>query len=143
MVLGQELDLAAEQTPVDEAGLLRIHENKTGRLIRAAVGLGAAAGGADEAQKAALDRYAANIGLVFQIVDDVLDVSASAEQLGKPIGSDKENNKTTFVTLKGVEKAMRQAGSLTQEACDALEKEFGEKAVFLCGFAQQLLHREK
>ena len=143
MVLGQELDLAAEETPVDEAGLLRVHENKTGRLIRAAVGLGAAAGGAGDRQKATLDRYAADIGLVFQIVDDVLDVSASAEQLGKPVGSDRENNKTTFVTLKGVEAAMQQATVLTQEACEVLQDGFGEKAAFLCQFAQQLLHREK
>lgn len=141
MVLGQELDLAAEQAPVDEAGLLRIHANKTGRLLRAAVGLGAIAAGADAAQTAVLDAYAARIGMVFQIVDDILDVTATSEELGKPIGSDAENNKTTFVTLKGVDAARAEAVALTQEACGLLRDTFGEKAEFLCSYAQRLVQR--
>ncbi len=141
MIWGQELDLAAEKCPVDEAGLLRIHANKTGRLLRAAAGLGAVAAGADEQQIAALDEYASCIGMVFQIVDDILDVTATAEELGKPIGSDAENNKTTFVTLKGIDAARREAEALTQQACDALYAQFGEKADFLCEYARGLVHR--
>ncbi len=141
MILGQELDLAAEIAPVDEAGLLKIHANKTGRLLRAAVGLGAAAAGASAQQTAALDEYAACIGMVFQIVDDILDVTATAEELGKPIGSDADNNKTTFVTLKGLDEARREAEALTEKACTVLRAQFGEGADFLCTYAQRLVHR--
>ncbi len=141
MVYGQELDLAAEQCPVDEPGLLRIHENKTGQLIRAAVALGAIAGGADQQQRAALDEYAACIGMVFQIVDDILDVTSTAQELGKPIGSDSENNKTTFVTLLGIEQARQRASALTEQACAALQRQFGDVSQLLCGFARQLLCR--
>ena len=141
MVLGQELDLAAEETPVDEAGLLLIHTNKTGRLLRAAVGLGAIAAGASGVQAAALDGYAERIGMVFQIVDDILDVTATSEELGKPIGSDAENNKTTFVTLKGIDAARAEAERLTREACVLLQNTFGESADFLCNYAQKLVER--
>ncbi len=141
MVLGQELDLAAEEAPVDEEGLLRIHTNKTGRLLRAAVGLGAIAGGADAVERAVLDEYAAAIGMVFQIVDDILDVTATSEELGKPIGSDAQNNKTTFVTLKGIDEARAEAQALTQRACDALREKFGGKADFLCRYAGRLVER--
>ncbi|MBQ8610674.1 MAG: polyprenyl synthetase family protein [Oscillospiraceae bacterium] len=141
MVLGQELDLAAEETPVDEAGLLLIHTNKTGRLLRAAVGLGAIAAGASGAQAAALDGYAERIGMVFQIVDDILDVTATSEELGKPIGSDAENNKTTFVTLKGIDAARAEAERLTREACVLLQNTFGKSADFLCNYAQKLVER--
>ena len=141
MVLGQELDLAAEETPVDEAGLLLIHTNKTGRLLRAAVGLGAIAAGASGVQAAALDGYAERIGMVFQIVDDILDVTATSEELGKPIGSDAENNKTTFVTLKGIDAARAEAERLTKQACVLLQDTFGERAGFLCDYAQMLVER--
>ena len=141
MILGQELDLAAEKAPVDEEGLLKIHANKTGRLLRAAAGLGAIAAGADAQQTAALDEYASCIGMVFQIVDDILDVTATAEELGKPIGSDVQNNKTTFVTLKGLDAAHNEAEALTKKACDVLRVQFGAKADFLCEYAQRLVHR--
>lgn len=141
MVYGQELDLAAEQCPVDEDGLLRIHQNKTGALIRAAAALGAIAGAAGGAQCAALDAYAADLGTVFQIVDDVLDVTATAQQLGKPIGSDRENGKTTFVTLLGVDGARQRARQLTQRAGAALNACFGADAAFLQWFADRLLQR--
>mgnify|MGYP000062735831 CR=1 FL=1 len=82
------------------------------------------------------------IGLVFQIVDDVLDVTSTPEQLGKPIGSDSENGKTTFVTLYGAEGAMKLAHDLNQETCTELHRNFGEKAAFLEQLAQQLLVRK-
>ena len=99
MVYGQELDLKYEVLDTTESQLLQIHRNKTGALINAAVQMGAAAAGANQAQREALEQYAYGLGLVFQIVDDVLDATATTEQLGKPAGSDQGNGKTTFVTL--------------------------------------------
>ena len=91
MVYGQELDLKYESLAATEEQLRLIHRNKTGALINAAVQMGAAAAEADEEKCKALEAYAYGIGLVFQIVDDVLDVTSTPEQLGKPIGSDSEN----------------------------------------------------
>ena len=82
------------------------------------------------------------IGLVFQIVDDVLDVTSTPEQLGKPIGSDSENGKTTFVTLYGVDGAMVLAQKLNEQICNDLQQHFGAKAAFLQQLAQQLLVRK-
>ena len=80
---------------------------------------------------------------MFQIVDDVLDVTSTQEELGKPIGSDSENGKTTFVTLYGVQGAMELAQQLNDETCAALREHFGDKAEFLQQLAQQLLTRKK
>ena len=142
MVLGQELDLAWEGRAADEAALRRIHRHKTGALINAAVQLGAAAAGAGEEACQALERFAYGIGLVFQIVDDVLDVVSTPEQLGKPIGSDKENEKTTFATLYGPEGAQALAARVNEEACAALAG-FGEAGEFLTSLAGELLERKK
>ncbi len=141
MVYGQELDLKYEALAATEAQLRLIHRNKTGALINAAIQMGAAAAQATEAQCAALEQYAYGLGLVFQIVDDVLDVTSTAEELGKPIGSDSENGKTTFVTLYGVEGAMQLARALNEETCAALHTVFGEKAAFLEELARTLLVR--
>lgn len=142
MVYGQELDLKYEALAATEEQLRLIHRNKTGALINAAIQMGAAAAQADEGQCRALEAYAYGIGLVFQIVDDVLDVTSTAEQLGKPIGSDSENGKTTFVTLYGADGAMELARKLNDETCTVLRRNFGEKAVFLEQLAQQLLTRK-
>lgn len=130
MVYGQELDLKYEALAATEEQLRLIHRNKTGALINAAVQMGAAAAQANETQCKELEDYAFGIGLVFQIVDDVLDVTSTAEQLGKPIGSDSENGKTTFVTLYGAEGAMELAKT-EQRDLRLLHAEFGEKAAFL------------
>ena len=119
MVYGQELDLKYEALAATEEQLRLIHRHKTGALINAAIQMGGAAAQADEVQRKALEAYAYGIGLVFQIVDDVLDVTGTAEQLGKPIGSDSENGKTTFVTLFGVDGAMQLAEKLNDETCTA------------------------
>ena len=142
MVYGQELDLKYEALAATEEQLRLIHRNKTGALINAAIQMGAAAARADDAQCWALERYAYGLGLVFQIVDDVLDVTSTPEQLGKPIGSDSENGKTTFVTLYGAEGAMQLAQDLNNETCAELRRNFGSKAAFLEQLAQQLLVRK-
>ena len=139
---GQELDLKYEALAATEEQLRLIHRNKTGALINAAVQMGAAAAGADADQCRALEAYAYGIGLVFQIVDDVLDVTSTPEQLGKPIGSDSENGKTTFATLYGVEGAMALAQRVNEKTCSALRETFGEKSAFLEQLAQQLLTRK-
>ena len=142
MVYGQELDLKYESLAATEEQLRLIHRNKTGALINAAVQMGAAAAEADEEKCKALEAYAYGIGLVFQIVDDVLDVTSTPEQLGKPIGSDSENGKTTFATLYGVQGAMKLAGQLNAKTCAELRGRFGEKAAFLGQLAQRLLTRK-
>ena len=141
MVYGQELDLHYEALAATEEQLRLIHRHKTGALINAAVQMGAAAAGADEAVCRALERYAYGLGLVFQIVDDVLDATATTEQLGKPAGSDRDNGKTTFVTLYGPNGAMTLAQQVNQDTCEAVHTAFGEKAAFLEELAAAMLAR--
>ena len=141
MVWGQELDLTFEEKPATAEELREVHRNKTGMLINAAAQLGAVAASADDIQRQAIARYAFSVGLVFQIIDDILDVTATAQQLGKPIGSDSENGKTTFVTLFGVDGAMQLAEKLNDETCTALRDAFGEKSAFLEQLARTLLNR--
>lgn len=122
MVGGQIMDLMYENKPMDEQTLHSIHLKKTAALIKCACKLGClAAGASDEQTKIALD-YAQNMGLAFQVVDDILDVVGDVSVLGKPAGSDVENGKTTFVTLYGSESAKRIAQSSTQCCIDILEK---------------------
>ena len=142
MVYGQELDLKYEALAATEEQLRLIHRNKTGALINAAIQMGAAAAGATPQQCEILASYAYGLGLVFQIVDDVLDVTSTPEQLGKPIGSDSENGKTTFVTLYGADGAMALAQKLNEQICEDLQQHFGVKAAFLQQLAQQLLVRK-
>ena len=142
MVYGQELDLKYEALAATEDQLRLIHRNKTGALINAAVQMGAAAAEADTETCRVLEAYTYGLGLVFQIVDDVLDVTSTPEQLGKPIGSDSENGKTTFATLYGVQGAMDLAQKLNAETCAQLHSHFGTKAAFLEQLAQQLLVRK-
>lgn len=140
MIHGQELDLLAEK---DSSLLKEINENKTGKLILASVMMGAACSGLDDPEKEdALKDYAVRIGEVFQVVDDILDVTSTQEVLGKPVGSDKKNDKTTFVSMYGLDYSREYAIKLTQEACDALSV-FGEKADLLKWYAEQLLVRIK
>lgn len=143
MIWGQELDLRFENAAANEKQLREIHENKTGMLIAAAAKLGTIASLADETEWNVLSRYAFSIGLVFQIVDDVLDVTAAQEDLGKPIGSDAENGKTTFATLFGVQRSMEMAEELTRQACDEIKIAFGNRSDFLQQMALSLLKRKQ
>lgn len=141
MIYGQELDIQFENRMPTTADLHTIHTHKTGALILAAANLGIVAAGGISGQYAVIEQYANNLGMVFQIVDDILDVTADEKQLGKPVGSDKESGKTTFATLLGVPQARSDAQQLTQQATHALRQEYGDKAEFLCDFAEKLLTR--
>lgn len=142
MIGGQVIDLLSEDGEPDDALLRRIDRLKTGALIQASVRLGCiAAGVTDETILRAADVYAESIGLAFQIVDDILDVTSSTEMLGKPVGSDEKNDKVTFVKLLGLEKCKALADELTQSAVQALNDLPGDTA-FLADFANALAARK-
>ena len=115
MVGGQAVDVANESNIVDEATLHYIHENKTGRLFRAALTAGAAAG-ADAARTMRYDALGTALGYAFQIQDDILDVTSSAEALGKSVGGDARNHKNTAVTLYGMDGAKARYAALCEQA---------------------------
>ncbi len=121
MVGGQVIDLASEGKKVSVDILKQMHACKTGALISAACEMGCIIGGASAEQIEAARLFAANIGLAFQVVDDILDVTSTTEELGKKVGSDAQNEKSTYVTELGLEKAQELADSLTEEAIQALD----------------------
>ena len=120
MIGGQQLDLEGEGESLTLAQLERIHRAKTGALILAAAVLGGLAAGAGEPRLDALRRYGSAVGLAFQIADDVLDVTATTDQLGKTAGRDLELRKSTYPALLGIDGAMQRAGALIDDACGAL-----------------------
>jgi geranylgeranyl pyrophosphate synthase len=121
MVGGQWLDLEAEGRVLALPDLIAVHRGKTGALIRAACTLGAIAGEADAGQVAALTAYGEDVGLAFQIADDVLDATGTSEELGKTPGRDAELAKSTYVSLLGVEAARAEAERLARRAVGHLE----------------------
>ena len=122
MIGGQVMDLAGEEKKLSLTQLKKLHANKTGAMIAVSAKLGCLAAGldAEDARTKAAVEYAKGIGLAFQIVDDVLDVIATEDELGKPIGSDAQNQKTTFLTYYSIEQALQQARELTDGAKKAL-----------------------
>jgi len=141
MVGGQSLDLAATGQQLDIAELEDMHIHKTGALIRASVLLGAlCAEKLDHAQKQALDQYGKNIGLAFQVQDDILDVTGSTEQLGKEAGADRALNKPTYPALLGLAGARERARELHQTALDSLGG-LGESADPLRWLSQYIVDR--
>ncbi len=144
MVGGQCADLLAEKPenePTEET-LLYIHKNKTAALIQAAMTIGAVLSGADEKAVAQLTKCAENIGVAFQIQDDILDVTSSLEVLGKPTGSDEKNHKLTYVAMHGLEESKRQVQELSEEAVEIL-RSFPQKNEFLENLVERLIYREK
>ena len=121
MVGGQALDMAGEGHALTRSELELLQSLKTGALISAAARLGAIAAGADEEKLRQIDRYAQALGRAFQVRDDMLDETSSAEELGKNVGSDRVNGKSTFVTALGLDGCAALVDQLTQEAIDALE----------------------
>lgn len=144
MIGGQCADIEAEkkQENVTEGLLLFIHEHKTAALIQCAMMIGAILAGADERQTALIEKCAYNIGIAFQIQDDILDVTSSLEVLGKPVGSDEKNNKITYVTIHGLEKSAKTVRTLSNEALRILAS-FPKRNLFLEKLVEQLICREK
>ncbi len=140
MIGGQVLDLQSEGQHIDYETLRKMHSLKTGQLFRAALKTGAILSGMSEIGVVALDKYADNFGLAFQITDDILDIEGSEDMTGKPVGSDEKNHKTTYPSLLGIEKSYQ----LAQEAVEACQENltyFGEEANFLRNLAFYTMYR--
>lgn len=147
MIGGQTADIEAENLGdrVTEEHLLYIHAHKTAALVQAAMTIGAVLADANEEQVALIEKAAYEIGIAFQIQDDILDVTSSLETLGKPTGSDEKNNKTTYVILKGIEAASQEQKELSNHAIgllQSLEKE-GFRNEFLMELISSLITRVK
>ena len=140
MVGGQAIDLLSEGKSISMEELKEMHMGKTGALFRAAIRSGAILGGATEKQMNDLTLYAEKFGLAFQITDDILDVEGDEKDLGKPIGSDAKNQKSTYVTLTSLEEAKKLAVQTVDDAVTALD-DFGEEAEFLRELATYLIAR--
>jgi geranylgeranyl diphosphate synthase type II len=140
MVAGQVEDIQYTGTAGDEETLAFIHLHKTARLISAAVEMGGLFAGAGEAQMKALREYGTSLGLAFQMMDDVLDVTESTEQLGKPAGSDERWDKLTYPRLFGVDETRRRAEQKVEQAISALHAS-GIRSDVLAGLAQYVVKR--
>ena len=121
MIGGQTVDVESEGKHLSPELLTFIHENKTGALIEAAMMIGAVLAGADEASVKTLETVAGKIGMAFQIRDDILDVTGTQEEIGKPIGSDAKNEKVTWVSMYGLENAEHEVETLSEDAVRLLE----------------------
>ncbi len=141
MIAGQVMDLANEGRKAELDEIAKTDRLKTGELIMAAASMGCIAANADEDKTSAAREYCADIGLAFQIVDDILDVTGSTELLGKPVGSDGENEKSTYVSLLGLERSKELAKELTEKAKAALSV-FGDEKEFLIMLADRLADRK-
>lgn len=141
MVGGQMIDIYAEQKTFDLAGIEELQRLKTGAIIRFSAMGGGIVGGASEAEIAALTAYAEDLGLAFQIVDDLLDAFGDAESLGKPVGQDADMDKATFVKLLGAEGARAKAKELVAR-CKAHLEPFGARADALKGAADFVFMRK-
>ena len=137
---GQFLDMLGEGRVLSEDELTDINSRKTGALLTAACRMGVAAGGGNEAQLEAASLYGAAIGAAFQIRDDMLDVLGNEQELGKPIGSDAEEKKNTYMALYGAERCARMVEKLTAQAKDVLRGTF-EDTAFLCALADSMAVR--
>ena len=140
MIGGQEIDLASEGKQISLQTLREMDAKKTGALIKAACALGAVIAGASQEQTNALLLFAESLGQAFQVVDDILDVEGDTATLGKPVGSDAESNKSTYVSLLGLSAAKESARALTEQAVGALSV-FGEEAAFLRELSEKLCQR--
>lgn len=142
MLGGQCTDVEAEGKPLSREKLDFIYRLKTGALIEASMMTGAILAGASDAEVRAAERIASDVGLAFQIQDDILDVTSTTEELGKPVLSDEKNKKTTYVTLEGIEKAKEDAEKISQNAVHTLDG-LGKKNEFLRELIIHLINRRK
>ncbi len=141
MIGGQVADVELTGTRLTKEQLVYIYENKTGALIEASMTIGAILAGADEEQITKIAEVAYNIGMAFQIQDDILDEIATFEELGKPIHSDEESGKITYVTIHGIEEAKREVELLSNQAIHILEQMDGD-CTFLKELTTYLIHRK-
>ncbi|MCI9068224.1 MAG: polyprenyl synthetase family protein [Lachnospiraceae bacterium] len=142
MIGGQTVDVELTGKPVPEEKLDFIYRLKTGALLEASMMIGAVLGGADREQTALMEQMASDVGLAFQIQDDILDVTSTREVLGKPVGSDEKNEKTTYVTLKGLSAAKEQVEFYSRRAETAL-RSLPVRNRFLNELILRLITREK
>lgn len=141
MVGGQVIDIESENKNAPLEILSEMDEKKTGALIKAACEMGCIIGGATKEQLDAATKYAHSIGLAFQIVDDILDVTSTSEELGKPVGSDSDNNKSTYVSLLGIDRCKELVDELTKDAVECLDV-FPNDTTALCELAYSLSQRQ-
>ncbi|SDB08666.1 polyprenyl synthetase family protein [Eubacterium oxidoreducens] len=142
MVGGQTVDVEMEGKPLSQEQLLFIHHLKTGALIEASMMIGAILAEASDEDVLKIQKIASNIGLAFQIQDDILDVMGDEEMIGKPVGSDCKNNKTTYVSLKGIEQSHADVERYTNEAVGLLDSLHGANE-FLKSLLMALVNRKK
>lgn len=142
MIGGQVVDVQSTGKVVDQGTLDFIYELKTGALLEASMMVGAVLAGATEEEVAAIEQIASDVGLAFQIRDDILDETSTLEKLGKPIHSDERNEKTTYVTLKGLEQATKDVEEISARALKRLA-ELPHENEFLTELIKALVYREK
>jgi geranylgeranyl diphosphate synthase type II len=141
LIAGQVVDLESEGKRISLPLLNFIHESKTAALLRSSIRLGAMSANATPAQLRNLSDFGRSLGLAFQVIDDILDVTQTTEKLGKSAGKDVAAEKATFPAVVGLERSRRIAQKLTKEARDAL-RPFGKRAEILHGMADYLLERD-
>lgn len=142
MLGGQSVDVTNEGKEISREMLDYIYENKTSALIESAMMVGAVLAGASEKEVAQIESIGKKVGLAFQIRDDILDVTSTMEELGKPVFSDEKNHKVTYVTLQGLEQASKEVERISAEAVEELEK-FPQKNEFLIQLVKELVYRKK
>ncbi len=142
MIGGQVVDVLDTGKTVSREELDFIYELKTGALIKASMMIGAVLAGASEMNIHKIEQIAADVGLAFQIQDDILDVTSTTEELGKPVKSDERNEKTTYVTTRGLDKSIEDVTRISEEALRLLD-EIEEKNPFLELLIRELIHRKK
>ena len=140
MIGGQVADVELEGTPLSMEQILFIHKNKTSALIEACMMIGAVLAGASKEDVLKMEECGEYIGLAFQIQDDILDLTGDEEEIGKPVGSDEKNHKTTYVTLKGLERSQRDVEDISKKAMDILEKD-DKGDCYLTNLTRFLIHR--
>lgn len=141
MIGGQVVDVESENKEISLETLQFIHKNKTGCLIEASMMIGSILAGANESDVVKIEEIASNIGVAFQIQDDILDITSSTEVLGKPVGSDEKNSKVTYVTFFGIKKAKEEVIRLFNEAISSLNS-FNNKNDFLIQLVTDLMSRK-
>ncbi|MGN8945325.1 polyprenyl synthetase family protein [Bariatricus sp. HCP28S3_E4] len=142
MIGGQVVDVASCGKGLDEAMLNFIYELKTGALIESAMMIGAVLAGATQEQVRTVEKIASDVGIAFQIQDDILDVTSTQEELGKPIHSDEKNEKSTYVTIKGLDEAAKDVERISEEAVELLQS-LNLENPYLTWLLQELVHRRK